>query len=110
MSRAREEYDPANLWTFDPALKDLDVAIKLNHDNAAALALRRTILLKEGSPEASSLSSVSLARFAEAKRLFNTGDYSGAYQILLGLVSEGTANYPPIARLYHATRQKLGLE
>jgi hypothetical protein len=109
LARARGVYDPGNSWSYDSALKDLDTAIKLNPANAAALALRRTILLKEGSPEASAISSTDLARFAESKRRFNTGDISGAYQILVTLVaSDRNANYPPIAQLYHLTRQRMG--
>ncbi len=108
LAEARMLYDPANRLTFDPALTDLDTAIKLNPSNTGALALRRTILLKEGSPEASAISAGSLARFAESKRLYNTEDYAGAYEILKGLY-ERNASYPPLAQLYLLTQQKLGL-
>ncbi len=111
LTQAQTLYDPANPLTFDPALGDLDTAIRLNPSNALAIALRRTILLKEGSPEASAISSAGLARFAESKRLYNTEDYASAYKILQGLMTadKRNASYPPLAQLYLLTQQKLGL-
>jgi len=112
LAEARTVYDPANQLTYDPALGDLDTAIRLNPSNAAAMGLRRTILLKQGSPEASVISTGDLARFAESKRLYNTEDYAGAYRILQGLVTtdKRNASYPPLAQLYLLTQQKLGLK
>jgi hypothetical protein len=112
LTEARTVYDPANPLTYDPALADLDTAIRLNPSNAGAIALRRTILLKQGSPEASAISAGDLSRFAESKRLYNTEDYAGAYRILQGLVStdKRNASYPPLAQLYLLTQQKLGLK
>lgn len=111
LTQAQTLYDPANPLTFDPALTDLDTAIRLNPSNASAIALRRAILLKEGSPEASAISPAGLARFAESKRLYNTEDYAGAYNILQGLMTSDkrNASYPPLAQLYLLTQQKLGL-
>ena len=110
-ARAQGEYDPGNSTAVQIALKDLDAAIALNPSNARAIALRRTILLRQGSPEASNLSSAGLARFAESKRLYNTEDYAGAYKILQDLVDTDKRNaaYPPLAQLYNLTQQKLGL-
>jgi hypothetical protein len=106
---ARTLYDPANPLTFGPALDDLDRAIKLNYSNDLAKALRRTILLREGSPEASAISPAALAKFAESKRLYNTEDYADAYIILQDLMADKkNASYPPIAGLYLLTKQKLG--
>lgn len=104
-------YDPGNSMTYDPSLRILDASISLNPGNARAIALRRAILLKQGSPEASAISQADLARFAEGKRLYNTEDYAGAYQILQGLMTgnKRNASYPPIAQLYLLTQQKLGL-
>ncbi|HUI70611.1 MAG TPA: hypothetical protein VL354_08795, partial [Spirochaetia bacterium] len=111
LAQAQSLYDPGNSLTFDPALGDIDTAIKLNPSNSTAVALRRTILLKQGSPEASNISLSGLARFAESKRLYNTEDYAGAYRILQGLMSadKRNASYPPLAQLYLLTQQKLGL-
>ncbi|HVP19644.1 MAG TPA: hypothetical protein VMU36_11650 [Spirochaetia bacterium] len=111
-SRAQALYNPGLPDTFNLALADLDTAIRLNPSNAQAIALRRAILLRQGSPEASGISGEVFARFAESKRLYNTEDYAGAYQILLDLVNSNkrNASYPPLAQLYLLTQQKLGLK
>jgi hypothetical protein len=108
LSQAQSIYDPANPLTYDPALADLDTSIRLNPSNVKAVGLRRVILLKEGSPEASAISPADLAQFAESKRLYNTEDYAGALPILKDL-NERNAHYPPVAQLYLLTQQKLGL-
>ncbi|HVO38872.1 MAG TPA: hypothetical protein VMV03_07570 [Spirochaetia bacterium] len=104
-------YDPANVLTFDPSLKLLDDSISLNPANNRAIALRRAILLKQGNPEVSAISQGDLARFAEAKRLYNTEDYAGAYTICKDLLAgnKKNASYPPLVQLYGLIQQKLGL-
>ena len=103
-------YNPGDSNSYGTALADLDTAIRLNPSNERAKALRRAILQKEGSPEASGIPAGDLARFAESKRLYNTEDYAGAYSILASLVSDKrNASYPPLAQLYLLTQQKLGL-
>ena len=105
-------YDPANSMTFKTSLDLLDQSISLNPSNARAIALRRAILLKQGSPEASGMSQTDFAHFAEGKRLFNTEDYAGAFRILQDLIAanDKNRNYPPLAQLYLLTQQKLGLK
>lgn len=111
LARAQALYNPGLPDTYNLALADLDTSIKLNPTNEQAKALRRTILLKKGSPEASGISGEVFARFAEAKRMYNTEDYAGAYNILLGLGSDArVAAYPPFAQLRLLTQQHLGLK
>ncbi len=108
--QAQTLYDPANQLTYDPALGDLDTAIRLNPGNARAVALRRTILLKEGSSEASAISPASLAQFAEGRRLYINEDYAGSFEILKGLMADKhNASYPPLKQLYSLAKQKTGL-
>jgi hypothetical protein len=74
-----------NVGTADSkaaAKATLDEAIAANPDNTQAVALRRTILLQLGSPEANVLSVSDLAAFNKAVLRFQAKDYAGAYQII----------------------------
>ncbi len=98
--------------SFRSALKNLNQAIALNPGNSRALELRRTILLKLGSPEVSVLSAADLTRFNDAKRLITNNDYPGAYQVLDQLMTkDGGRNktYAPLASAWLLARQTLGL-
>ncbi len=111
-TQASTLYNGDNALTYDPALQLLDTALNLNPGYTAARSLRMTILLKQGSPEVSSISQADLARYAKARQAYGTADYAGAYTILHDMIGTNPKNgsYAPIAKLYLLAQQKLGLK
>jgi hypothetical protein len=110
-SQAAGLYNPANALTYVPALDMLDKSLSLNPSNAQASALRRTILLRQGSAEVAALSPADTDLFAQARRYYLNGDWGNSFRILDGLIAKDkrNQNYPPLSALYLSTKQKLGL-
>jgi hypothetical protein len=109
---ASDSYRTGTPEALAAALKNLNTAIQLNPNNNLALALRRSILLRLGSPEVNALSATDLLLFNSARRYMGNNNYSDAYTILQDLVTRNggrNKNYPPLAAAYLLARQQLGL-
>jgi hypothetical protein len=107
---ASDFYQTGTPESLDTAKSSLDQAIALNPSNAKALALRRTILLKLGSPEVNVLSRDDLVAFNNAQRLMQNAAYSDAFSLLDTLMNKGSnKTYGPLKSAWQLAKTKAGL-
>ena len=107
---ASDFYQAGTPESLDTAKASLDQAIALNPNNARALALRRTILLRLGSPEVSVLSKDDLVAFNNAQRFMQNEKYDQAFPILDGLMNKGSnKTYAPLRAAWQLAKTKLGV-